>query len=159
MATKPDYDNAPLCVQWLSEQIAPLADAQQIGRVLMQTGHRIEANLVPVLGQEGVDVLCQRSLALTRQQHAWLVRQGHPQSVASFWPALQDALAAQSPQDALAASCTLLENLQCLLAQLIGASLTLLLLQLRPAPTADTPGTAQPEAAVALPPPVAEPGT
>jgi len=84
----------------------------------------IDASLSPIIGARGVVALYQRSVYLTARTHAMPAAVHDDDEQALDLVPLRQALAGQSPDDAVAAGDALLRTFHELLASLIGLSLT-----------------------------------
>ena len=104
----------------LANRVQPGANAAQIASALIGLWNDIDDVLTPIIGARGVVALYQRSLQLSTPGHPWLavaVKGGEPAS-------LQTLLAHQSATAAAAGGNAFLLTFQCLLASLVGPSLT-----------------------------------
>jgi hypothetical protein len=108
----------------LARRAGKSPDAKAIAKAAADTWPQVAAQLVPVIGARGVDVLFKRALHKTSAAFPWL--QGaadHAGTVASL-DDLSTRLAGQKTAGAAEASHALLMNFVELLATLIGESLT-----------------------------------
>jgi hypothetical protein len=92
------------------------------------TWRLVAAQLAPVIGARGLEVLFGRALHLTSATFPWLTVGGERGGSASPLPSLAECLARQDPASAAEASYTLLLTFTELLTTLIGESLTTRLL-------------------------------
>jgi len=113
----------------LAQRIAEGADACQIADALCATWRAIDVSLAPILGARGVAALYIRSLYLTATSHPWLGGLHEGPQASMDLAALKPLFARQSPAGAAEGADALLQNLQQLLASLIGVSLAERLLQ------------------------------
>lgn len=111
-------------VAFLVEQLDASASSAQIAGLFIQVCQEIEAALVPIVGQRGVDALFARSLQLSAKSHAWLNPSAEGIPVLFDARALREAIALRSAPEAAAGACFLLQNFCDLLAKLVGRSLT-----------------------------------
>ena len=103
------------------------ADAARIADAIVALCEQVESALAPIIGQRGVAALYRRSLYLAAAAHPWLEPQQGPQATMDL-AALKSAMTRQDSAGATAGGVAVLENFQTLLTSLIGASLTLRLL-------------------------------
>jgi hypothetical protein len=107
----------------LGHRVAEGADAGQIADALCATWQAIEVALAPIIGSRGVAALYRRSLYLTGASHPWLAGLQEDAQGSLDLAALKPVFSRQSRADAIAGGDALLQNLDQLLASLIGASL------------------------------------
>lgn len=104
-------------------------DAAAVAEATLSTWAQVAAQLTLVLGMRGVDALLRRSLHLTSVTFPWLAVIGEGRETTTALLAnLKACLAQRETADASAASLALLATFTELLANLIGDSLTELLL-------------------------------
>jgi hypothetical protein len=117
------------------------ADAARIAHAIVALWQQIESVLAPIVGQRGVAALYRRSLYLAAAAHPWLELQADPQAAMDL-SALKAAIAGQASADAAAGGVAVLQTFHVLLTSLIGASLTLRLLDAvwtPPSPSSGSP--------------------
>lgn len=107
--------------------VAP--DAGRVAEAALGIWQQVADRLAPVIGVQGVAILFSRALHLTRTDFPWLaLAGGHVESAAQL-ASLKARLAERDPDDATAASYSLLVNVIEILATLLGESLTERLLE------------------------------
>jgi hypothetical protein len=107
----------------LAQYAGSTPDAPAIAAATVAIWPRISAQLAPVIGARGVDVLLDRSLHLTSVSFPWLSSGADP-GCTPVLEGIETSLARQEAAAAAAASCELLSAFCELLATLIGDSLT-----------------------------------
>jgi hypothetical protein len=111
--------------------VAPRASLPGAGatvEVTAATWRLVAAQLAPVIGERGFEVLFRRALHMTSTTFPWLAVGANPGGSGSPLPSLEGCLARQDPATAAEASYTLLLTFTELLTALIGESLTTRLL-------------------------------
>ena len=99
-------------------------DANAVAEAALGTWHQVAAQLMPVIGAGGVDVLFNRSLHLTCTAFPWLAISGDHRDSVVLLASLKERLAGREPDVAAEACYTLLVTFVELLMSLIGESLT-----------------------------------
>lgn len=90
----------------------------------------IQAALLPIVGERGVEALCRRSLHLARTAHPWLVRAEALGAADGVAPApsanglVRDLVIGRTDVDAALAASIFLNTFRAVLADLLGAPLT-----------------------------------
>jgi hypothetical protein len=108
----------------LEERSGKLPEAAAVSEATAKTWHLVEAQLAPVIGAHGLDVLFRHALHQTTMSYPWLVAVVDRGGSASPLPSLMACLAAQPRAAATEAVQALLFTLTELLARLVGESLT-----------------------------------
>jgi hypothetical protein len=108
----------------LEPRAGSVSDANTTSEAAATTWRRVEAQLVPVIGTRGVDVLFRRAVHQTTTAFPWLAVAVDRGGSAGPLPSLMACLAAQHTGTAQEAAFTLLLTFTELLATLIGESLT-----------------------------------
>ena len=103
-------------------------DIEQLADAAVATWRDIWIELSPVIGPAGVAALFQRSLFLQAVEYPWLANVSEPPLRGEF-DTLRGELLRQTKADAAAANDALLQTLVQVLSTLIGAALTMRLLQ------------------------------
>ena len=106
----------------------PLHNAPAIAADAVRSWGEVQAQLAPIIGEDGFRVLYARSLHRARAQHPWLARD--PVKGELPLATLQASLEAAPPQHAAEASRALRKNFNELLNALIGEELAARLLGL-----------------------------
>jgi len=107
-------------------QRAGIPDSEATANATAATWRLVAAQLAPVIGARGLEVLFERALRTTSAAFPWLaVARG---SGAALLPGVAECLACQRPAEAAEASYTLFSTFTELLMMLIGESLTTRLL-------------------------------
>jgi hypothetical protein len=99
-------------------------DADGVADATISTWQQVIAQLAPVIGKGGFDVLFNRSLLLTCTTFSWLSILGDHRDTTALFENLRVRLAGRDTDSAVEASYTLLETFIGLLRKLIGESLT-----------------------------------
>lgn len=117
--------------QWLLAIQSTLArcagespDARAAAEATLGTWRRMAAQLVPVIGERGVEVLLTRALHLTSAAFPWLASAGERGEMAATLASIRAALERQDDAVAAEASCALLVTFTEVLTTLIGEPLT-----------------------------------
>ena len=100
------------------------AEAQPVSEATFGIWQRVAAQLTPVIGARGVDVLFRRSLHVTGAEFPWLIVAGDGGHIAALIDELKARFAAHDPATATTASYALLVTFTELLASMIGGALT-----------------------------------
>jgi hypothetical protein len=108
----------------LIERIGNAPDARTVAEVASQTWHRMVAELVPVIGARGVEVLFSRALHLTSATFPWLTTARERGDGAVPFSVLVPRLEAHDAAAATQAASLVLGTFVELLAALIGGALT-----------------------------------
>ncbi|MDD2309406.1 MAG: hypothetical protein PHH91_07465 [Desulfuromonadaceae bacterium] len=108
----------------LVQRAGDVPDASAVAEAAISTWYRVAAQLIPVIGAGGVDVLFNRSLHLTCTAFPWLTIPGDHRDNIALFTNLKERLAGREPDTAAEASTTLLGTFVELLMSLIGESLT-----------------------------------
>ena len=108
----------------LVQRAGDATDASTVAEATISTWHRMAAQLIPVIGAGGVDVLFNRSLHLTSTLFPWLTIPADHRDNNALLANLKERLAGREPDTAIEASTTLLMTFVELLMSLIGESLT-----------------------------------
>jgi hypothetical protein len=108
----------------LAHLVASGADAASIAEVSCVVWRDVAAALSPVIGQQGVAALYNRSLYLTRNEHSGLSAVHDAAGDVGDFTALHKALSSQPSSGAATANSALLKNFYDLLSSLIGPALT-----------------------------------
>jgi hypothetical protein len=108
----------------LAERAGGAPDASAIAEATISTWHHVVAQIIPVIGTGGVDVLFNRSLHLTCTAFPWLTIRGDHRDSAVLLASIKERIAGREPDVAAEASYTLLVTFIELLMTLIGKSLT-----------------------------------
>jgi hypothetical protein len=108
----------------LGQRAGKLPDANATSKATAATWRLVEAQLVPVIGTRGLDVLFRRALHQTTTAFPWLAASVDRGGSAGPLPSLMACLAAQHTAAAAEAAHALLLTFTELLATLIGESLT-----------------------------------
>jgi hypothetical protein len=108
----------------LQQRAASLPDASVTSEATGVTWRLVEAQLVPVIGPRGLDVLFRRALHQTTTSFPWLAAAVDRGGSAGPLPSLMACLAARDPATSAEAASALLLSFVELLATLIGTSLT-----------------------------------
>jgi hypothetical protein len=127
----PMGDGNPLCEvirTTLGQRAGRLPDANATAETTAVTWRLVAAQLTPVIGARGLDVLFSRALHQTSVEFPWLAAAVDRGGSASPLPSLMACLAGQPASGAADASYMLLLSFTELLAALIGESLTTRLL-------------------------------
>jgi len=101
-----------------------IPDANATSEAAAAIWRLVEAQLVPVIGARGLDVLFRRALQQTTTAFPWLAACEDREGSAGPLPSLKARLASQQSAAAAEAVCALLLTFTELLATLIGESLT-----------------------------------
>jgi hypothetical protein len=101
----------------------PVSSAPALAVAVVETWQLIDAELSVVIGHRGVAALLQRSLLRAAVSHPWLALP-RLEREATDWAALERALAAQNPAEALAGARHSVDVFCELLASLVGPELT-----------------------------------
>jgi hypothetical protein len=112
----------------LGQRAGRLPDADATAEATAMTWRLVAAQLTPVIGARGLDVLFSRALHQTSVEFPWLANAVDRGGSASPLPSLMACLAGQLASGAADASYALLFSFTELLAALIGESLTTRLL-------------------------------
>jgi hypothetical protein len=112
----------------LEQRAGNLPDANATSEAAAATWRLVEAQLVPVIGARGLDVLFRRALHQTMNAFPWLAASVDRGGSAGPLPSLMACLATQHTAAAAEAAYALLLTFAELLATLIGESLTARLL-------------------------------
>ena len=107
----------------LAHHAGDAPDASAFAESTICTWKKAAAQLIPVIGRGGVDVLFNRSLHLTCTAFPWLTILGDKRDNSALLASIKERLAAREMDDAVKASCTLLITFIELLKTLIGESL------------------------------------
>ena len=107
----------------LAHHAGDAPDASAFAESTICTWQKAAAQLIPVIGRGGVDVLFNRSLHLTCTAFPWLTILGDKRDNSALLASIKERLAAREMDDAVKASCTLLITFIELLKTLIGESL------------------------------------
>jgi hypothetical protein len=114
--------------QLLVERAEPALDAEAFAAAAAHVYRQAEQQLVPLIGERGVNALADRSLVLIRREFPWLTaREGITPEVSPIGEALLD-MEGQPPAVALSAGAALIATFCNLLETFVGAPLTTLLL-------------------------------
>jgi hypothetical protein len=108
----------------LGQRAGKLPDANATSEATAATWRLVEAQLVPVIGTRGLDVLFRRALHQTTTAFPWLAASVDRGGSAGPLPSLMACLATQHTAAAAAAAEALLLTFTELLTTLIGESLT-----------------------------------
>jgi hypothetical protein len=108
----------------LARRAGKSPDAKAIAAAAADTWPQVTAQLAPVIGARGVDVLFRRALHLTSTAFPWLQLSGDHERGVAVLESLATRLAGQEASSASEASRALLVTFTELLATLIGESLT-----------------------------------
>lgn len=131
-------------VSALAHRVETGADARQIAEAIVSTWREIDTTLSPVLGQQAVAMLYQRSICLAATSRPWLA--DICENGQTLVPdALRAAFAQQGTATAAAGGYELLQAFHGMLASLVGLPLTERLLRFVCAP--DGPDAQPPEPA------------
>lgn len=123
----------------LAQRAGQGADAARIADAIGDLWDRIELALTPIIGQRGVAALYGRSVYLAAAAHPWLQSQEEPPATLSL-TVLKSAIARQQAAEAAAGGVAVLQAFHALLSSLIGASLTVRLLDAVWAPPSPSSG-------------------
>ncbi|MDD2853087.1 MAG: hypothetical protein PHY09_14475 [Desulfuromonadaceae bacterium] len=108
----------------LSHYAGDAPDARAFAEVTIGTWQQMAAQLMPVIGTGGVNVLFNRSLHLTCIAFPWLTMLGDKRVNTALLASVKARLAGRDTDEAIHASCTLLVTFIEQLKTLIGESLT-----------------------------------
>jgi hypothetical protein len=108
----------------LTDRAGGAPDASAIAEAALSTWHLVAAQIIPVIGIGGVNVLFNRSLHLTCSSFPWLIIPGDHRDSAVLLANLKERLAGRETDAAAEASYTLLVTFVELLMSMIGDSLT-----------------------------------
>jgi hypothetical protein len=106
----------------LASRAGAVPDGRAISEATLSTWRDVSAQLAPMIGAHGVDVLFDRSVQLTRARFPWLIMEEG--NAAEALARLGARVAAQEPAVAEEGSYALFVTFTELLATLIGESLT-----------------------------------
>ena len=109
-------------------QRAGSPDSDATAKATAATWRLVAAQLAPVIGARGLEVLFERALRLTSTTFPWLAVGSGSGSGAGLLPGVAECLACRRPAEAAEASYTLFLTFTELLMNLIGESLTARLL-------------------------------
>lgn len=125
--------NRDLCREAIRRTLAQRAggapDAGAVAEATLSIWRKVVAQLVPVIGARGVDVIFGRSLHLASAAFPWLAIAGTHEDSVALLASLKARLADREPNDAAEAGYTLLVTFTDLLISLVGESLTARLLE------------------------------
>lgn len=107
----------------LATRAGDAPDASRVAEATISTWQQIAAQLIPVIGAGGVDVLFNRSLHLTCIAFPWLTILGDHRDNVALLANLKERLAGHEPDAAAEASYTLLVTFIEILMSMIGESL------------------------------------
>ena len=108
----------------LDRHIGGARDASAVAEATVITWRQVAAQLAPVIGVRGVDVLFSRSLHLTSTTYVWLALARNHEDAATLLTSFKERLEARGAVAAAEASLAVLLTFTDLLATLIGESLT-----------------------------------
>lgn len=108
----------------LAHRAGDSPDAGTVAEATISTWHQMVAQLAPVIGVRGVDVLFSRALHLTSASFPWLAIAGEQGDGAAQQASFRAQLEIHETVVAAEASCALLVTFTELLATLIGGPLT-----------------------------------
>jgi hypothetical protein len=108
----------------MQQHAGSFPEANAISEATATTWRLVEAQLVPVIGTRGLDVLFRRALQQTTTTFPWLAAAADRGGSAGPLPSLMACLAAQHAATSAEAAYALLLTFAELLATLIGESLT-----------------------------------
>lgn len=108
----------------LRQRAGDSPDALAVARAASEVWVLMASRLIPVIGDNGVDAILDRSLRLTGVVFPWLADSGEEVGHAAFPARIVELMAGREPMVASQASSSLLITFTELLATLIGNSLT-----------------------------------
>ena len=97
------------------------ADPAAVAKKVGEACRAIDAALTPIIGRQGVDALCKRSLHLTARAHPWLASASVGSSTTE---SLMSSLSVQGGVESATGGAAFLQAFHDLLTSLLGASLT-----------------------------------
>ena len=107
----------------LTQRAGDAPDANAVAEAAISTWQKTAAQIAPVIGVGGIDVLFNRSLHLTCIAFPWLTIVGDHRDHAALLANIKAHLASRDTDIAVEAGCTLLVTFTELLISLIGESL------------------------------------
>lgn len=113
----------------LAHRVGGPPDASAVAEAILSIWRKVVAQLEPVIGGRGVDVIFERSLQMASAAFPWLAIAGAHEGSAALLASLKVRLEGREPNDAAEAGYTLLVAFTELLATMIGESLTVRLLE------------------------------
>jgi len=125
MSTTDDHSmNREAIRRTLAQHAGPAPDASAVADAVLSTWQRMAAQLAPVIGVRGAEVLFRRALHLTGQAFPWLAADGAEDAKVELYTAVRDRMAGRELVATTTAGNALLTTFVSLLAGLIGDPLT-----------------------------------